>query len=89
MMKIKRTQSFERDFRKLSPALMGRAEKALRLLIQNLRHPSLEARLVDKKHRIWKAKVNGDWRLTYQLEVNAIVLRRIGNHDLMERPSSW
>jgi len=84
--RIHRSGPFRRDFAQLPKLIKRRAEKALRLLIQNLRHPSLEARIVDKKRRIWKAKVNGGYRLTFQLERDTITLRRIGSHGPMERP---
>lgn len=88
-MRIHRSGPFRRDFAQLPKLIKRRAEKALRLLIQNLRHPSLEARIVDKKRRIWKAKVNGGYRLTFQLERDTITLRRIGSHGPMERPERW
>ena len=88
-MKIQRSGPFRRDFDRLSNPMKRRAEKALRLLIQNLRHPSLEVRIVDHKRRIWKAKVNGGYRLTFQIEKETISLRRIGGHGSMERPERW
>ncbi|MCI2429403.1 type II toxin-antitoxin system RelE/ParE family toxin [Candidatus Acetothermia bacterium] len=88
-MELERTQSFERDYKKLSHEIKRRVEQALRFLTSNPRHPSLEARIVDKKHRIWKAKVDGSYRFTFQIEQGLIILRRIGAHDVMERPRRW
>ena len=88
-MKLERTESFRRDFQKLPLSIRRRTEKALRLLAQNVRHPSLKARIVDKKRRIWKANINGGYRFTFQMEGDRIVLRRIGAHRPMERPERW
>lgn len=85
-MRIRRSGPFKRDFAKLPAEFQRRAEKALRLLVQDPSHPSLKARIVDKKRRIWKAKVNGGYRFTFQIEGGTAILRRIGPHDFMERP---
>ncbi|MEM2941779.1 MAG: type II toxin-antitoxin system RelE/ParE family toxin [Thermoproteota archaeon] len=88
-MELERTQSFQRDYKKLPSEIKRRAEQALRFLASNPRHPSLEARIVDKRRRIWKAKVNGGYRFTFQIERGLIILRRIGAHNVMERPQRW
>jgi mRNA-degrading endonuclease RelE of RelBE toxin-antitoxin system len=38
------TDRFKEDFRRLPKAIQRRTEKALRLLAENLRHPSLRAK---------------------------------------------
>lgn len=88
-MEVKYTRSFNRDFGQLSQSLKRRVGKTLRLLVANLKHPSLEARVVDRGKRIWKAKVNGGYRLTFQIKEDTILLRRVGAHDIMERPTHW
>lgn len=88
-MEVERTRSFNRDFSQLSPSLKRRVEKALRLLVANLKHSSLEARVVDRRKRIWKVKVNGGYRLTFQIKEDTILLRRVGAHDIMERSTHW
>jgi len=89
-MKIHLSGPFLRQYKQLEPGLRLRADKILNLLLAlNLRHPSLEARIVDQRRRIWKAKVTASHRLTYQLENDVLILRRIGGHDFMERPTNW
>jgi mRNA-degrading endonuclease RelE of RelBE toxin-antitoxin system len=88
-MKIRRLGPFRKDFGKFPGSIKRRAERALRLLVQNLHHPSLEARIVDKRKRIWKARMNGGYRFTYRIEGEIIELRRIGTHSEMERPGRW
>lgn len=51
-MKLRRSGPFKRDFHALPPVIQRRAEKTLLLLASNLCHPSLEARIVDKRRRI-------------------------------------
>lgn len=88
-MKLRRSGPFKADYRTLPPAIQRRVERVLHLLASNPRHPSLEARVVDKKRRIWKAKVDSGYRFTFQMKQGLIILRRIGAHDVMERPQRW
>jgi hypothetical protein len=47
-----------------SPAAVRRAFfKQVRLLSDNLRHPSLRAKKYDEARGVWQARVNRDWRL--------------------------
>jgi len=80
------TKPFVRDYRGLPPEIQRRFDKQLGLLLENPRHPSLGARIVDNRRRIWKAKINGGYRFTFQIEGETIILRRIGPHGIMERP---
>lgn len=77
-MRVLRSTPFKRDFKKLPLAIQIRAEKAVRLLIQNPRHPSLEARVVDVRRRIWKAKIDSGCRFTFEIRLDLIILRRLG-----------
>lgn len=83
------TKPFVRDYRKLPSDIQKQFDKKLELLLANPRHPSLEARIVDQKRRIWKAKVNGGYRFTFHIAQDILTLRRIGSHGLMERPERW
>jgi len=88
-MKFRRTGPFKRDYAKLPKPIRRRVEKALRLLLRDIHHPSLKARIVDKKRRIWKANIDGGYRFTFQIEGDTIILRRIGAHRPMERSNRW
>ena len=61
-MQIERTHTFDQGFKKLSNELKRRAEKALRFLASNPRHPSLNTKKVYQeklKRWVWQARVNG------------------------------
>jgi hypothetical protein len=82
-MQLERTASFKQGFAKLPAALKRRAEKALRLLVQNLRHPSLRAKKIyhQKLQRwVWQARVNGGWRFYFDIEGDIMYLLAIGPH---------
>ena len=75
------TDTFKEDFKNLSPEIQKRAEKSLRLLTENLRHPSLRVKKMEGLPDIWEARVNRDYRFTFQLQEKSCILRRIGPHD--------
>jgi mRNA-degrading endonuclease RelE of RelBE toxin-antitoxin system len=47
-MKFRLTNKAERDYKDLSLSLQVRVDKQLALLLQNLRHPSLQAKKYDE-----------------------------------------
>ena len=42
--------------------------KQSRLLLQNLRHPSLRAKKYDAAKGLWQARVTRDWRFYFAIE---------------------
>jgi hypothetical protein len=54
---------------KIAPANVSKAfYKQVRLLSQNLRHPSLHAKKYDEAQDLWQARVNKDWRFYFIIE---------------------
>ena len=49
----------------LTPQLRKVVYKQVKLLEQNLRHPSLRAKKYDESRSIWQARVNKDWRFYF------------------------
>lgn len=86
-MKIIWTPPFERDFRELPQDIQTRAEKVLALLVENPRHPSLQAKKLRSARNLWEARVSLSYRITYQMEGDRLVLRRIGTHDILKKES--
>ena len=86
-MKIARTERFKRAYRKLSPENRERARKAIRLLLENPRHPSLRVKRIKSTRHIWEARVSRSCRLTFEIHGDTYLLRNIGEHDeVPERP---
>ena len=86
-MNITYTDSFRRDFRNLPKDIKDRANKALRSLLENPRHPSLRARRMKATEDIWEASISMAYRLTYQIAGQNLILRRIGTHDILKKES--
>lgn len=85
-MRIVRTDSFKRDFQDLPQRIKRSTEKALRLLVVNLRHHSLRAKKMEGQRDaqgldIWEARVTKAYRLTFVVEGDMYLLRRAGPHE--------
>lgn len=84
-MRFRRTKRFKNAFRTLPVPIQEKAIKALRLLAENPRHPSLQVKKIQGTENIWEARVDRKYRFTFQLEnendQTAVVLRNIDNHD--------
>jgi len=49
----------------LTPQLRRAVYKQVKLLEQNLRHPSLRMKKYDESQNIWQARLNKDWRFYF------------------------
>ena len=52
----------------ITPQLRKAVYKQVKLLEQNLRHPSLRAKKYDESRNIWQARVNKDWRFYFLIQ---------------------
>jgi mRNA-degrading endonuclease RelE of RelBE toxin-antitoxin system len=82
---LKWAQSFERDYIRLPEQMRALVEKAIRLLAENPRHPSLHTKKMKGREGIWEARVTRDYRITFQWEGSVILLRRGGTHDILRK----
>jgi mRNA-degrading endonuclease RelE of RelBE toxin-antitoxin system len=81
------SKPYIRDYRELPNELRAETEKALRLLIQNPRHPSLHVKKMQSKERgIFELRVTQGYRMTFHLDGATIILRRLGAHDILRTP---
>ena len=49
-------------------------DKQVRLLVANLRHPSLRAKKYDQNRGIWQARVTRGWRFYFLIEADTYIL---------------
>ena len=82
MPKIEASPRFKKAYKKLSPELQEKTRKALALLGENPRHPSLRTKPVQGIRGVYEARVDIACRMTYERLVNDILLMRVvGAHD--------
>ena len=75
------TERFTRAYRDLPDELQRKADKALRLLQDNPKHPSLRLKKIQGTPGIWEARVDRSCRITLEMQADCLLLRNIGKHD--------
>ena len=86
-MRLEYTDRFQRAYNDLTDQDAERVKKALRLLAENPRHPSLRVKRMQGTDQIWEASASLSIRLTFEMHGELIVLRNVGAHDeTLKRP---
>ena len=80
-MEIKIEKTFKKSYEKLPKEIQDRFSEKLSLLMENFQHPSLRAKKMQGKEDIWEASISDNYRITFNIKGNTIVLRKIGTHD--------
>ena len=83
-MKVVFTESFQRDYKKLPAGVQKSLDKALKFLITNPRHPSLQSKKIPATS-IWYARLSKVYRFTFQFENDSVILRRVGTHKILDQ----
>jgi len=82
MPKIRFTRRFLKSFARLPAAVQEKVKKQLALLAEASRHPSLQTKPVQGASGIYEARVDIDYRFTYERdEGETLVLRVVARHD--------
>ena len=84
-MRLIETPHFKRDYHKLPSAVQKRTNEKLRFLVQNVSHPSLRIRRVQKYKGVFEARITRDYRLFFQIATEGYLLLRLGKHDIFEK----
>ncbi len=80
-MKIARTERFKKSYRKLSPEDKELVKKAIRLLVENPRHPGLRVKRIKGTAGIWEARASQSCRMTFGIRGDTYLLRNVGKQD--------
>lgn len=82
MPKVEASPRFKKAYKKLPPQLQVKVLKALALLGENPRHPSLRTKPVQGVRGVYEARVDRSYRMTYQrLPDDVLLLRAVGKHE--------
>ena len=79
-MRFALTARFKRDYRKAATDVQERTDKALKFLLSDLQHPSLRAKIVDERRRIWQARVSDSWRIQFQIADDSLLVLQLFSH---------
>ncbi len=85
-MEILYTKTFKAGFKKLPSHIQEATGKKLALLLKNFRHSSLRTKKIKSHLTIWEASITMEYRLTFQIKENTIILRKIGTHKILKKP---
>ena len=84
-MRIIQGDDFEKGYLKLSQNVQKQTDVKLRLLVANLRHPSLRIKKVRRAQDIYEGSINMHYRFLFQITSTAYILLRVGKHDILEK----
>jgi mRNA interferase RelE/StbE len=82
--KIRRTESFLKDYQRLPEDIRGLVKKQLSHLLEDPRHPSLRLKKLKGRDK-YEIRITRGYRLTLRFLEDIIELRRGGTHDLLKR----
>lgn len=85
-MRLSPTEHFRRCCLRLQAEIQDQVDGKLEVLLSNPRHPSLQAKRMKGTPGVWELRVSQGYRLTYQIDGDLYVLRRVGTHDVLRRP---
>lgn len=87
MLTVSRTERFKRAYKKLTFQEQDRAKRAILLLAENPRHPSVQVKKMQGAGGLWEARYSRGGRITFAMDGGAVLLRNIGEHDAtLNRP---
>ncbi len=83
--KFQRKERFERAYKKLDPRIQREVDETLKDLQKN---PIPRGRRVKKMRghhnpEIWEARVNDNFRITFELNGDTAILRNVDSHNLL------
>jgi addiction module RelE/StbE family toxin len=82
MPRIRFTRRFLKSFKHLPVEMREKVKKQIALLADDPRHPSLQTKPIQGALGIYEARVDSDYRLTYERdEGDTLVLRVVAKHD--------
>ncbi len=82
MPKTRTSRRFKKAYKKLPKDVQMRVRKATALLMENPRHPSLQAKPIQGIPGIYECRVDQNYRMTYErIPGDILLLRIVGLHD--------
>jgi len=80
-MPLRFTERFVKQYERLPRSIQRKADKALRLLDADFRHPGLRSHPMEGTGEIFEAHVDAKYRMTFERHGDVFVMRNVDNHD--------
>ena len=84
-MQLIQTTHFKRDYKKLPASIQKRTDEKLEFLVQNVSHPSLRVKRIQKYKGVFEGSVTKNYRFFFQVITQGYILLRVGKHDILEK----
>jgi mRNA-degrading endonuclease RelE of RelBE toxin-antitoxin system len=82
MPKVRFSKRFTRAYLRLPPEIRAKLKKALELLEENPRHPSLQTKPIRGARGFYEARVDIHYRMTYiRLPDDTVEMSNVDKHD--------
>ena len=85
-MTIRLLNPFVRDYKKLDPPVRLKVDEFLTVLAKDFRHSSLRVRKMVNQKDIYEARIDGQFRATFEMNGNILTMRRVGGHEIYRNP---
>lgn len=79
-MKWQHSNRSKEDYNTLQQKIQKAFDKQVRLLAENLLHPSLRAKKFDEAEDLWQARVTKAWRFYFKIDDDTFIITRIVPH---------
>jgi len=79
-MQIRLTNKAVKQYRKLSPVLQKKADKQFDYLVEDFRHPSVNAKKYQGLDEVWQGRIDKSWRFYFHIIEPDYIIISIINH---------
>ena len=79
-------REFDRSFKRLPKRIQSDVLEKVERFFDDPTHPSLRVKCIRGIERIWEMSITMNYRLTFELDEQRVLLRRVGTHDVLRRP---
>ena len=75
------TNRFKKAYQQLPPNIQNKVKKALRLLDEDPRYPSLRVKPIQGTDKIYEGRIDRKYRFSFEFNGDDKILRNVDNHD--------
>jgi mRNA interferase RelE/StbE len=83
---VRFTRGFTRLFQRLPDEIRQATYQKLGLFVDNPAHPSLRVKRVKGTPGVWEMSITMNYRVTFEVDDERVILRAIGTHDVLRKP---
>ena len=81
------SKRFKKEYNHLPKKIQKAFDQKLRLLLQDMSHPSLRVKRIQGTKTRWEGSFTMKYRFTFEFLANELIFRTIGTHDILSRDS--